>query len=58
MSRFIVELRNAWGRQVYAVLDATHSLRTVARCDTHADAANVCSALNAREAEVREVLKP
>jgi len=70
MTRYIVELRNAWGRQLYCVIDTTrgHHIipgrawsnvehRTVARCDTHADAANVCSAMNAYNAAALEAQK-
>lgn len=61
--RFTVERRNAWGRVVYAVLDtyrvATREqpdARLVARCDSQALAANVCTAMNAFEKRNLEAL--
>ena len=38
--KYIVERRNAWGKEIYAVLetDGESRGRTMARCDTFADA--------------------
>lgn len=46
MQNYIIERRNAWGREVWAVLKITERYRTVARCDSREDAQAVCNALN------------
>jgi hypothetical protein len=53
MTRYIV-IHFCSSRPVYAVLDAHRDSREVCRCTNQADAANICSALNAREHEAQE----
>jgi len=44
--RYELELRTAYGRRIWAVIDS-YTMRTVARCDTHDDAKLVRDGLNA-----------
>jgi hypothetical protein len=45
----IVQESEQWGPTWYTVLDKKRDKR-IARCPEHADAANICTALNLREA--------
>ena len=50
MNRYALELRNAWGRKLWCVLDTMDNFRVVARCDLFTDAEEIRQALCARAA--------